>query len=392
MKKDIMNGKINTDLEPAKLNDDYMEDGDAGEEIYMARPLTMMWWKFKKNKMAVISLIILIFIYTVAIFCEFVAPDDPHKRNSDRAYMPPMQIHFVGNDGFSLRPFVNPYEVGYDPMTFAKVYTVNEEVEYELGLFVRGETYKLWGLFETDIHLFGTTDPEGYVHLFGTDRMGRDMLSRVIYGVRISTSIGMIGIVISLILGVLLGGISGYFGGTIDLIIQRIIEFISCIPTYPLWMALSAALPLHWPQLWVYVGIVIILSLVGWTGMARTVRAKFISLREEDFIKAARVVGVSNMRIIVKHMVPSFVSYLIASMTLSVPSMILGETSLSFIGLGLREPTISWGVILQQAQNLNSIINYPWLLIPALILVITVLAFNFVGDGLRDAADPYSNE
>ena len=378
--------------EPDITEDNRAEGMDEGEELYMAKPIVMMWWKFRKNKLAVVSLIVLLLIYLIAAFCEFVAPTDPYEIHSDRAYMPPQQIHFVGQNGFSLIPYVNPYVVGYDPVTLAKVYQSDETVEYKLGFFVHGTPYRLWGLFETDIHLFGTRDPEGSFHPFGTDRMGRDMLSRIIYGVRISTSIGMVGIIISLVLGVLLGGISGYFGGVVDLVIQRVIEFISCIPTYPLWMALSAALPLHWPQLWVYMGIVVILSLVGWTGMARTVRAKFISLREEDFVRAAKVVGASNMRIIVKHMVPSFVSYLIASMTLSVPSMILGETSLRFIGLGLREPTISWGVILQQAQNLSSIINYPWLLIPALILLVTVLAFNFVGDGLRDAADPYSNE
>lgn len=378
--------------DPNVEEEERLEESDEGEQLYLAKPIVMMWWKFKKNKLAVVSLIVLILIYLIAAVCEFVAPTDPYAIHSDRAYMPPQSIHFVGKNGFSIVPYVNPYKVGFDPMTLAKVYEPDKTVEYKLGFFVHGTPYKLWGLFETDVHLFGTQDPEGYFHPFGTDRMGRDMLSRIIYGVRISTSIGMLGIIISLVLGVLLGGISGYFGGVVDLIIQRIIEFISCIPTYPLWMALSAALPLHWPQLWVYMGIVVILSLVGWTGMARTVRAKFISLREEDFVRAAKVVGASNMRIIIKHMVPSFVSYLIASMTLSIPSMILGETSLSFIGLGLREPTISWGVILQQAQNLNSIVSYPWLLIPAVILLITVLAFNFVGDGLRDAADPYSNE
>ncbi|MBQ3078711.1 MAG: ABC transporter permease [Clostridia bacterium] len=369
-----------------------LDETSQGEEIFMARPIVMMWWKFKKNKMAVISLIFLILMYLIAIFCEFVAPTDPYKIHSDRAYLPPQKIEFVGKDGFSLVPHVNPFKVEYDMKTFAKIYKSDEDVECKLGFFVEGTPYKLWGVFDSNIHLFGPTDPDVPFHPLGTDKMGRDMLSRIIYGVRISTSIGLLGVIISLVLGVLLGGISGYFGGAVDIVIQRIIEFISCIPTYPLWMALSAALPVHWPQMYVYCGMVVILSLVGWTGMARTVRAKFISLREEDFIKAAKVIGASNMRIIVKHMVPSFISYLIASMTLSIPGMILGETSLSYLGLGLREPTISWGVILQQAQNLNSIVSYPWLLLPAAILVVTVLAFNFVGDGFRDAADPYSNE
>lgn len=234
--------------------------------------------------------------------------------------------------------------------------------------------YKLWGIFESDIHLFGVK--KGYIYLAGTDRMGRDLLSRIIYGTRITTNIGLFGILISFIIGILLGGISGYFGGWVDMLIQRIIEFIISMPTYPLWMALSAALPLIWYQLWVYMGIVVILSLVSWAGLAQVVRAKFISLREEEFVKAAKVAGASEMRIILKHMVPSFMSYLIASMTLSIPGMILGETSLSFFGLGLREP----------------IVSNTWLLLLALAVVITVLAFNFMGDGLRDAADPYSHE
>lgn len=366
-----------------------IDETQQSEELYMARPIVMMWWQFKKNKLAVISLVILGFIYLIAIFCEVVAPMDPNAVSDQRVFMPPQAMHFVGKDGFSLRPFVYGYDVGFDKKTLAKTYAVNKDVEYPIKLFVRGSTYKLWGLFKSDVHLLGVE--EGYMCLAGTDRLGRDMLSRVIYGVRISTSIGLLGIIISFVVGVIIGGISGYFGGVVDLVIQRIIEFISSIPTLPLWMALSAALPLNWPQIWVYFGIVIILSLVGWTGTARVVRAKFISLREEDFVRAAKVVGASNMRIIIKHMVPSFASFLIASMALSVPSMILGETSMSFLGLGLREPTISWGVILQQAQNLNAIVKYPWLLIPALILVVTVLAFNFLGDGLRDAADPYSN-
>lgn len=382
----------NVELKNAEKNTEQYPDiyeTEQEENIYIARPIVMMWLKFRKNKLAVISLVILIIIYLISIFCEFIAPCDPHVVNQEKVYMPPQKIRFVGKEGFSLRPFVNGYKLTYDQKTLARKYVLDEEVEYPIKLFVRGHKYKLWNIIESDIHLFGAEGDE--VHLAGTDRMGRDLLSRIIYGTRISTSIAVIGILLSFIIGVLLGGISGYYGGVIDLVIQRIIEFISCIPTYPLWMTLSAALPLHWPQLWVYIGIVVILSLVGWAGIARVVRAKFISLREEDFIKAAKVTGASNIRIIVKHMLPSFISYLIASMALAIPGMILGETSLSFIGLGLREPTISWGVILMGAQNLNSIVSYPWLLFPALVLVITVLSFNFLGDGLRDAADPYSD-
>jgi peptide/nickel transport system permease protein len=333
---------------------------------------------------------VLIAIYLIGAFCEFLAPQDPLLINSDMIHMPPQTIKFTGSNGFSLRPFVNGYKISFDKKTLARRYEVDPAVEYPISFFMHGASYKLWGLFESDVHLFGVK--EGYMMLAGTDRLGRDLFSRILYGTRISTSIGLLGILISFVIGIALGGISGYFGGWIDIIIQRVIEFITSIPSIPLWMALSAALPLNWPQLWIYMGIVVILSLVGWAGLARIVRAKFISLREEDFIKAAKVVGASEMRIIFKHMVPSFMSFLIASMTLSIPSMILGETSLSFIGLGLREPVVSWGVILMDAQSLNSIVNYNWLLLPALAVVITVLAFNFMGDGLRDAADPYSHE
>ncbi len=382
-------------IEEEKLNQDLeweSEPDDAeNEELYMAKPLKMFWWKYRKNKLAVVSLVFLIIMYLVAIFCEFVAPCDPDKVHEDATFMPPQTISFIGQDGFSLQPHVKGFDSSFDMKTLAKKYVVNPEKEHKLGFFVHGDEYKLWGLFETDIHLFGAEDGE-YIALMGTDRMGRDMLSRVIYGVRISTSVGLLGVIISMVIGVILGGISGYFGGWVDTLIQRIYEFIGCIPTYPLWMALSAALPLGWPQMYVYIGITIIMSLIGWTGIARIVRSRFISMREEEFIKAARVTGCSSMRIIIRHMVPSFASYLIANMTVQIPSMILGETSLSYLGLGLREPIVSWGVILQQIQSLNTMVNYPWLLIPAVILVITVLAFNFLGDGLRDAADPYSNE
>ncbi len=361
---------------------------EQDEEIYVAPPLLLMWWKFRKHKLALLSLFVLIAIYLVSAFCEFVAPDDPLRVNQDQIYMPPQRLHFFGADGFSLRPFVHPYDLTHDPKTLARKYVANTEIEEPVYLLAEGAPYELWGAFESNVHLFGVK--EGYLRLAGTDRMGRDLFSRIIYGTRISTSIGLIGIMISFSIGILLGGISGYFGGWVDIIIQRVIEFISSIPTYPLWMALSAAIPLHWPQLRVYVAIVVILSLVGWAGLARVVRAKFISLREEGFVQAAKVIGASEMRIIIKHMVPSFMSYLIASMTLSVPGMILGETSLSFIGLGLREPTVSWGVILMDAQSLNAVVSYNWLLLPALAIAITVLAFNFLGDGLRDAADPYA--
>ena len=259
------------------------------------------------------------------------------------------------------------------------------------GFFVHGEPYKLWGLIPTrraPVRRRPATDAT--LFLLGTDRLGRDMFSRLVYGTRISTSIGLVGVALSFVLGILIGGVSGYYGGAVDNVIQRVIEFLRSIPTIPLWMGLSAALPPHWSPVKVYFGITVILSLIGWTGLARVVRGRFLSLREEDFVMAARLVGASESRIILRHLVPSFLSHIIASLTLSIPGMILSETALSFLGLGLRPPAVSWGVLLQEAQNLRSVALAPWLLTPGLAVVITVLSFNFMGDGLRDAADPYS--
>jgi peptide/nickel transport system permease protein len=277
----------------------------------------------------------------------------------------------------------------YDLNTFATTYTVDESLKYPVRLFVRGDPYEFWGLFESDRHLFGVDD--GTVYLFGTDNMGRDVLSRVIHGGRVSLSIGLIGIAISSLIGIFIGGISGYYGGMTDMIIQRIIEFIRSVPTLPLWMALSVALPPTWSVVQVYFGIVLILSLVGWTGLARVVRGKFMSLREEDFVMAAQLNGSTETRTIFKHMLPSFYSHVIASLTLSVPGMILGETALSFLGLGLQTPAVSWGVLLRDAQFIRVLASAPWLLLPGAFVVVAILCFNFVGDGLRDAADPYAS-
>lgn len=360
----------------------------ADDNIYTASQMQLIWWKFRKHKLAVCGGITLIIIYLLAIFAGFISPYNPIEHNASNIYAPPQKIRFVGEDGFSFRPFVYGYKLEVDTRTFRRVYTEDHSKVYPLKLFVRGHKYKLLGLFETDVHLFGTE--EGTVFLLGTDRMGRDMFSRILYGAQISTSIGLLGVLISFILGIIIGGISGYYGGLIDNIVQRVIEFIVSIPTLPLWMGLSAALPPNWPPIQIYFGMTVILSLIGWTGLARVVRSKFLSLREEDFVLAARLSGCKQMRIINRHMVPSFMSHIVASVTLAIPGMILGETSLSFLGLGLRSPTISWGVLLQEAQNISTVALYPWLLLPGLFVVITVLAFNFLGDGLRDAADPYT--
>jgi peptide/nickel transport system permease protein len=270
------------------------------------------------------------------------------------------------------------------------VYEEDPAIRYPIYFFQRGDKYKLWGIWEADRHLFGIENKDELLVLFGGDLLGRDVFSRVIYGSRISLSIGFVGVMLSLFLGIALGGISGYFGGLTDLAIQRLIELLQALPSIPLWMTLSAALPRDWSALAVYFGITIILSILGWTGLARTVRGRFLSLREEDFILAAKLLGASEMRIIFLHMVPSFASHLIAVLTLRIPGMILAETSLSFLGLGLRDPIISWGVLLTSAQNIQTVALAPWMLLPGAAVVLTVLAFNFVGDGLRDAADPYA--
>ncbi|HAA81806.1 MAG: Binding-protein-dependent transport systems inner membrane component [Thermotoga sp. 47_83] len=358
------------------------------EKFYYASQWQLIWWRFKRHKLAVIGGVVLLIIYVLAIFCEFFAPYDPNKYNYRFPYAPPQRIHFF-HEGKFIGPFVYGYTSTVDLETLRRIYREDKSKIFRIKFFVRGDEYKLWGIWKTNVHFIGVE--EGYMFLLGTDRLGRDMLSRIIYGARISTSIGLIGVFLSFVLGITIGGISGYFGGTVDNFIQRTIEIIRSIPTIPLWMALSAALPENWSPLRVYFAITIILSLTGWTGLARVVRSRFLSLREEDFVMAARFMGASEARIIFRHMLPSFMSHLIASITLSIPGMILGETSLSFLGLGLRPPVISWGVLLQEAQNLTVVALYPWLLIPVVFVITTVLCFNFVGDGLRDAADPYAN-
>lgn len=355
-------------------------------KVFVATPLRLMWWKFKKHRLALISGIVLLFIYTLGIFCEFLSPYDPNQYRSKDAFKPPQVVHFI-NEGKLTGPFVYGYKVTRDKETLRKIYMVDKSIVFPVKFFTKGDPYKFWGLWETDIHLFGTEKES--IYIMGADRLGRDVFSRILYGARISMSIGLIGVFLSFVIGIVIGGLSGYFGGILDILVQRLIEFIKCIPTIPLWMALSAALPANWSPLKVYFGITIILSLIGWTGLARNVRSKFLSLREEDFVLAARLSGASELRIVMRHMVPSFMSYIIASMTLSIPGMILGETSLSFLGIGLRAPVVSWGVLLQEAQNVRTIAITPWLLYPGLFVIIAVLSFNFFGDGLRDAADPY---
>lgn len=374
---------------PAKVEDQPLATGQE-EQIYVAPQWKLMWWRFRRHKLALVSTAVIVLLYLVGAFCEFLAPYDPFVYDVVYTYAPPQAIHFWDENGFRLRPFVYGLQPRRDPDTLQMIYVADKEAKYPIYFMVHGTPYKLWGLWDTDLHLFGIRDPNGTMFLAGTDRKGRDVLSRVLYGTRISMSIGLVGVALSLILGILIGGASGYYGGRIDDLIQRVIEFLRSIPSIPLWMSLSAALPPHWSAVRIYFGITVILSLIGWTGLARVVRGRFLALREEDFVMAARLGGASELRIIGRHLVPSFLSHIIASITLSIPDMILSETSLSFIGLGLRPPIVSWGVLLQEAQNVQAVIAAPWLFIPGVFVIIAVLAFNFLGDGLRDAADPYS--
>ncbi|MFZ4659126.1 MAG: ABC transporter permease [Caldilineaceae bacterium] len=355
------------------------------EKFLVASQWQLIRWKFARHRVAVLSLVILIIFYVVAGFAEFFAPYAADAYDIDYVLAPPQRIHWVDEGRF--RPFVYGYSAELDAATFRTTYKVDESQKFPLAFWVKGEPYKLLG-FEGERRLFGVT--EGKVHLFGADDRGRDLLSRIIYGARISLSIGLVGIAISSLIGVVMGGISGYFGGAVDMIIQRVIEFIRSIPTLPLWMALSVALPPTWSVVQAYFGIVVILSLVGWTGLARVVRGKFLSLREEDFVMAAQLNGATEGIIIFKHLLPLFYSHIIASLTLSVPGMIIGETALSFIGLGLQAPAVSWGVLLKDSQKIRVLAEAPWLLIPGAFVILAILAFNFVGDGLRDAADPYA--
>ncbi|MFN8531373.1 MAG: ABC transporter permease [Anaerolineae bacterium] len=383
-----------TALPQVKLLDDPAEE----PRVVVASQWKLMWWKFRKHRLAMISLIVIGTMYIITFCAGFFAPQSVDSYNRRYTQAPPMQINWFDNGQFA--PFVYAYKQETDPRTYERFYTIDEEHKIPLGFFVHGDEYQigLHGIpfspinqlaITSDIHFFGAVNPDDAFYLFGTDDIGRDGFSRLIYASQVSLSVGLVGVFLSLVLGITLGALSGLMGGIIDTIIQRIIEILRSIPDIPLWMALATAVPPRWDPVLVYFSITVILSFIGWTTMARVVRGKFLALREEDFIVAAELDGVPRRRIIFRHMIPSFMSHIIASATLAIPGMILAETALSFLGLGLRPPIVSWGVMLQDAMNIATINNMPWLLIPGAAVVITVLTFNFLGDGLRDAADPY---
>jgi peptide/nickel transport system permease protein len=373
------------------LEDELLVASQEEERVSVASNWTLVWWRFRKNKLALFSAVLLVVLFAIVLAPDFFSTMNPETTDAKLAFIPIQSIHWLDEGG--LRPWV-PAVVGKrDPVTLRMVWTTDETQKIYLRFFSAGYPYKLFGQIETDLHLISAATPEeaNRIHLLGTDRLGRDQWSRLAYATRISMTIGMISVVLSVVLGLLLGGVSGYVGGITDMFIQRLIELLQSLPTIPIWLALTAALPRTWSPERVFFAISIILALRGWTTLGREVRGRFLSLREEDFVLAAELAGASRWRIILHHMIPTFTSHIIATSTLAIPVMIVTETSLSFLGLGLRPPAISWGVMLQEAQNIQTLALAPWLMVPGLAVIVSVLAFNLVGDGLRDAADPYSH-
>ena len=364
-----------------------------GTDVDVASQWQLTWWAFRRHRLAILGLWVIGLLYLVSLFAEFIATFDPLQQNRRAVFHPPQAVHFIERtaEGIAFRPHLQKMLRKRDPETLKITYVPADGEKIYLRFLGRGDSYRLWGFFPSELHLIAPVNAKDRFFLFGADRLGRDMFSRVIYSTRISLSIGLLGVAISLALGLTLGGISGYYGARVDAIIQRLIEFVLSLPTIPIWMALAASLPPTWPIYQQYFVITLIVSLVGWTELGRVVRGRFLAMKNEDFVLAARADGASESRIIFRHMLPSLTSHTIASLTLAIPLMILAETGLSFLGLGLQPPALSWGVLLKEAQNIRSISQAPWLFIPGGFVVVTVLTFNFMGDGMRDAADPYGH-
>lgn len=368
--------------------DPYLDDDNAIESsLHMASQSTIIWWRFKRHKIALLALILLIPSYLSITVTEFLAPYNLHSRHTDFIFAPPQQLHLF-HDGTLTGPFVYAQNMRLNMETLKREYSEDKSRVQPLRFLCSGDDYKFWGLISGDLHLICPAEG-GQLFLLGTDRLGRDMASRLLYGGRVSLTVGILGITISFVLGLFFGGLAGFFGGWIDYSIQRVIEVLRSLPELPLWLALSAALPVTWSPILVFFGITIILGLLDWPGLARAVRSKLLALREENFCVAAQLMGARPKRIIMRHLLPNFMSHLIASATLSIPAMILAETALSFLGLGLRPPVTSWGVLLAEAQNIEAVALYPWLLLPMFPVIVVVLGFNYLGDGLRDAVDPH---
>ncbi len=360
----------------------------AEERVAVASNWTLVWWRFRKHRLALLSAGMLLGLYAVVLFPDFFSTQHPEVTEARLAFIPAQGLHLF--DGGRLRPWL-PAVVGKrNPTTLRMEWTTDPARKIPVGFFVHGYPYRVLGVFSSDLHLLGVAGGGERAYLLGTDRLGRDQWSRLMHGTQTSMTIGLVAVTLSVVLGVLLGGVSGYLGGASDQVIQRLIELLQSLPTIPIWLALTAALPRDWSPIQVFFAITVILSLVGWTTLGREVRSRFLALREEDFVLAAELAGCSRARVIVRHMVPTFLSHIIATSTLAIPAMIINETALSFLGLGIRPPAISWGVLLQEAQNIHTLALAPWLLIPGVVVIVSVLAFNLVGDGLRDAADPYS--
>jgi peptide/nickel transport system permease protein len=375
-------------MDLAEIGADLEEQVASSVTLLSHRQLVVL--RFRKNRLAVAGMVVLSILYLMAGFCEFVAPYEPHHRFRGGAYLPPVRVHLRDEEGRWHAPFIYARKSQTNRETFEREYVEDTTTRYPIKLFVRGDEYKWWGLFKTNVHLFGVDEEGAPLALLGTDKLGRDLLTRIIYGARLSLSVGLVGVFMSFFIGLTLGGAAGLLGGTVDNIIMRVNDFVRSIPSVPLWMGLAAAVPPEWPQTRVYFAITVILSFVGWTGLSRIVRGRFLALREDDFVLAAIQAGAGPWYLIWEHLVPSFMSYVLVQLTLDIPGMILGETSLSFLGLGLLPPAVSWGVLLRDAQQLQEVALHPWILSPVAFVFATVLSLNFFGDGLRDAADPYS--